>query len=717
MGKKSLKKKQVKAKQKTQRKNREVLLLPKINSNYIIIFIIFLGFAVYSNTFNSPFHLDDNHAIVKNTAIKDITDIKTIWNIQPTRFLTFFTFALNYHFHGLAVVGYHIVNIIIHIAASIFLYFLVLLTLQSPVLRNEAVSNHSNLIAAFTALLFLVHPVQTQAVTYIVQRLASMAALFYIGSLTLYAKARLTTANPSKRILWYVLFVIITIASFFTKETSFTLPLMLILYEVAFFQKKPVLNWQKVSTSIMFIAVIAALLLYMKPDFGGLSLHETRGGIIELTRVQYMITQLSVITTYFRLMLIPVNQNLDYDYPVFNSLFNADIILSIIVLGTITVLAILLYKKQRIISFGIIWVFVTLLPESSIIPISDVIFEHRMYLPMAGFSMAFVAGIYCLMKNVSLRVMIAGFVVILLMFALLTYNRNNIWSSALTLWDDTVKKSPGKARPYFYRGNALMEAGKIEKAIKDYSAAIEINPNHQFAFNNRGKAYFELGNYEKAYNDLTTDIKINPGEWIGYFNKGKVYDAIGQYNNAVEEFKKSASIKPRAETYYYIGFSYAKMGKDIDAIEYFTKAIEMEPLNEVAYYNRGISYANQGKNQNAIKDFSKAIEINRQYESAYYNRGLLHHTDGSIDEAIEDYSVALRIHPQHLPALNNRGLLYLSIGEEYKALSDFKKAIEISPDCGECYYNLAIYYDHMNDSYNAAAALKKAEELGYSVQK
>ena len=167
-----------------------------------IILIACLGIIVYSNTFHCPFHFDDNVYIVDNSSIENIQDPLNIWKFYPCRFVTFFSIALNYHYHGFNVIGYHIFNLAVHLGSAILVWWLTLLTFTTPVMKKERITGHAGLIALFAGLVFVSHPIQTEAVTYIWQRVASLAALFYLASLCLYVKSRCycrpEAARPSK---------------------------------------------------------------------------------------------------------------------------------------------------------------------------------------------------------------------------------------------------------------------------------------------------------------------------------------------------------------------------------------------------------------------------------------------------------------------------------------------------------------------------------------
>ena len=166
-----------------------------------MVLIIITGFIIYSNTFENSFHFDDIPSIVDNTAIRNLSNVKAIWDIQFTRFITYYSFALNYHFHRLDLFGYHLINLIIHIASSLSVWWLILLTLKTPAIKRSEIKFPAAIIALFGGLIFVAHPVQTQGVTYIIQRLASLSALFYFISLGCYIQARLIWQKNGHKII------------------------------------------------------------------------------------------------------------------------------------------------------------------------------------------------------------------------------------------------------------------------------------------------------------------------------------------------------------------------------------------------------------------------------------------------------------------------------------------------------------------------------------
>jgi tetratricopeptide (TPR) repeat protein len=401
-------------------------------------------------------------------------------------------------------------------------------------MKDNKITQHANLIALFAGLIFVSHPLQTEAVTYIVQRAASMATLFYVATLCLYVKSRLVQDTRMK--IYYIGSLLTAVVAMFTKEIAITLPLMILLYEFSFF--KPNRNYLTPFFLTLFIIPITMLFTHNE----SINFQEIQGamkGAMGISPMHYLLTQFRVMVTYIRLVFLPLNQNLDYDYPVFESIFELPVLISFLFLVSILYFAKRLFSKYRLVSFAIFWFFLTLLPESSLFPIHDVIFEHRLYLPLVGYSMFLVCSVYYLFGNNSIRTMVIVLTMIVGCNSVLTYQRNKVWKDEFTLWDDTVKKSPYKARPYNNRGFAYDKQGNFTQAISDYNKAIGLNPEYAEAYTNRGVAYAKQNNFTQAMPDFIKAIELNPKLAAVYNNRAVVYYKLKKYDEAWADVHKA----------------------------------------------------------------------------------------------------------------------------------------------------------------------------------
>jgi hypothetical protein len=356
--------------------------------------IAILILVAYSNTFHASFHFDDNPAIVDNYAIKVVNseNIKQLLSIN--RPVVNLTLMLNYSLSGLNPVGWHIFNIGCHIANTFLVYLLILWTLQTPVLEKRY-GGKARWMAFFGALLFGVHPVQTESVTYIITRTELLATLFYLGAFLLFIQG-----VRKKSFAWFIGAACSAFLSAGSKEWAVTLPAVLFLYDVLFLSegkiKTALLRWPAYLLITLSWTVIFHTLNLVAGSGQGASVgfNITNSAGIPLNAWTYLLTSFNVIWTYFRLLVLPVNQNLDYEYHVAQTLFEFPTLLSFIGHLVIASSAFWLYKKKGwlLLPFGLAWFYITLSPVQSFVPVMDVIFEHRLYLPSIGFIMAFLAA-------------------------------------------------------------------------------------------------------------------------------------------------------------------------------------------------------------------------------------------------------------------------------------------------------------------------------------
>lgn len=539
----------------------------------VIIFLL-LGFAIYSNTFNSPFIFDDVLNITNNDSIRNFSDFFSDFHFKKFRFIGYLTFSLNYQIHELDLFGYHLINILIHIFNSILVWIFVKITFLTPVLKNKEISKHKNSIALFTALIFLSHPIQTQAVTYVIQRLASLATLFYLSSLVFYVKARL---GDSRRIIYFAAAISTFFLGIYTKETVVTLPVVVLLYEAFFFsgnifKKKHVVF---VSLILFFIITWFVHIRLNSPEIFAPK-RTVLGEIVNSKN--YLITQPKVITKYVQLFFYPVNQNLDYYFPLTNNILETRVLINILLIISILIIAIILFKKYRLVSFSMIWFFVTLSIESSFIPLEDVIFEHRLYLPSVGLSLFSVCILYYLTNKSFKKISVMLLIIIISVLGILTYSRNSVYSSKISIWSDTVKKAPLNPRAVNSLGKAYFEIKQPEIAEIFLRESVELNPNYEYALSNYGAILIENGKDELARKYLARAIQLHPKFALARINMGLLELKQKNYSESLGHFLEVIMINPNSsQAYEKLGLIYIELGDFDQAKKMFENALKIQP--------------------------------------------------------------------------------------------------------------------------------------------
>jgi hypothetical protein len=360
-----------------------------------MVLIATLATIIYSNTFDASFHFDDTPSIVENYAVHRF-DLSEIFLKSPRPVLDI-TFAINYYFGKLNVFGYHLVNLTLHIANGILLYFILFWTINriNPINSTNSINYINFRIPLYASLIFISHPIQTQAVTYIASRSSVLATTFYLLALLFFIKAFMQKEKgegplmqPSK--LYVGGAFIASCLAMGTKQIAATLPAMLLIYDFYFISEG---NLKKLKSHykshlLMFSTISITIYLsfsgirqFISFDYAqGIPMPQTE----PVTSFQYFLTQLHVISYYIKLLFIPTNLNLDYDWPITRSI-DFQTVLYFLMLAMLVFIAVFLFRRAKLMSFGIIWFFVTLSVTSSFIVIYDVIFEHRLYLPSVGF--------------------------------------------------------------------------------------------------------------------------------------------------------------------------------------------------------------------------------------------------------------------------------------------------------------------------------------------
>ncbi|MBF0484096.1 MAG: tetratricopeptide repeat protein [Candidatus Omnitrophica bacterium] len=584
-----------------------------------IILLILFGLVIYSNSFQVPFQYDDYIFISGNPDIRDITNIKAMWNSQPqnSRFVATVTFAINYAIGKLDVVGYHVVNIIIHLINGFLVWWLVRLLFNTPGLRGHRLKEFSSEIGWLSAMLFIAHPLQTQAVTYITQRYASLATLFYLLTMCWYLKGR---SSVDKKNIYFIGAGISALLGVFTKEMTMTIPLMLLLTEWLMFEHKNI-KWQTVFIYSLvllgFLMIVPALMhfnffwAFFEPKTSSSHTWDV------VTLEPFLITQLKVWVLLLAKFVIPIGQNLDYDFPLKHNFWQFDVWGSGLVLAGLLIFALVYRRKNVLVSYGIMWFFVAISIE--FVPRIYLIFEHKMYLPIAGLSMAVIGLWREKIKDEIARIIIISAVIVALGF--LTFNRNAVWGSAISLWSDVVSKSPNKASALHMLAFSYIEDGDIKKGYAYLERTLNQDRYYVKALYNKAYVFIELGQNGEALKNLNECLRLNPHYSRAYVKRGLVYTNLGEYQNALNDFAKAIELEPRySGGYLNRGVAYYKMNNILLAIKDFKTAINLAPEMGGAYYNLFSAYKLQGDGVHAkataqdIKKFKLKISDKQQME-------------------------------------------------------------------------------------------------------
>lgn len=684
---------------------------------------------VYFPSLHGAFVFDDDTYIVHNPAIRDLSNFAgigyTASQSLTSRYVALYSFAVNYHFSRLDPFGYHLTNLLIHILTVFLVFWFFLLLISSPRLKTSLFSREKFWLPGAAALIFAFHPVQTQAVSYISQRCVSLATFFYLLSLCCYCYGRIASMKLFMRGFCYLMAGVAALAGMFTKEIVVTLPLMIIFIEKIFLsvqtgipsQKEEQMGrWLKPLIFVcmlvgMVVIVLSVFRFRIKPMFFEQQTSQSHEGDI-ITLGPYLLSEVRVAIVYLRLFFSPVNQNFDYDFPLFKSLMAPQVILSILFWLGLMVGGWRVRKTHPLIMFGIGWFFVTFLPD--LVPRGNLIFEHKLYLLSVGLVIAAAAGIFEICRGRR-----AVFLLIIIFWASLlagaTYHRNNIWKDPFSLWSDVVKKSPNKSRAWNSLGLAYYEKKDVTKALECFSRAVENNALNIEALNNRGVLRRQLGQTDLALQDFSTVLQYRANSLDALNNRGIIYKDRGQTDLALTDFQAAAKLNPTySEIYFNMALVYESQGRLNEAVAEYTRAIETNPRNAELWNNRGIVYQRLQQYPLALDDFLMAIKLNPELAQANNNLGSIMFLKGDYRQAIAYYTKAIELHLAYADCRRNRAVTYQMIGEYAKAIEDYSVLIQANPSTGQFYYERSTVYDKMGARAKAEADRAAAKRLGYS---
>jgi tetratricopeptide (TPR) repeat protein len=645
--------------------------------------------AAYANSFHGPFIFDDVPSIVSNRSVRHLGS----WQVLAAppdavtttgRPLVNLSLAINYAIGGLAVEGYHVVNLVLHILAALALFGLVRRTLLLPALSARFAEGSTGLALA-AALLWALHPLQTESVTYVVQRAESIVGLFYL--LTLYGLAR--GAGSTRGQPWHAVAAVACVLGMASKEVMVSAPIVALAYHRIFMASslRESLRrrwgvWLAMAASWVLLVVV----YHLSQNRGG-----SAGFGLGMTPWQYLRTQFGCMVHYLRLVFWPSPLVLDYGYPVANSA--AEIVpyaIVVLVLAALTAVALARQPKWGFLGLSF---FAILAPSSSIIPlVGQTKAEHRMYLPLAAVVTLIVLAAYVGLGRLRAgRVSVALVSIVAAALAWGTFRRNKDYQSEITLWDITIANCPSNDRAYHSRGSAYAVKGQFATALPDFDKALALNPRYVKAYSGRGVALAGLGRYEEAIRDHSRAIRLKPESADAYNSRGSAYGNLGQFDAAINDLDKAISLDPYFdEAYYNRGTAYESKGQLDVAIKDFDKAITLWPEYALAYLSRGMIYDNQGQYELAIKDYDQAIRLRPGYAEAYNNRGSAYLAQGKMDVAIKDFDKAIDLQPAGAQGYSNRGNIHMSRGQIELAIKDYDKAIELKPDLAAAYQNRAV---------------------------
>ncbi len=633
-----------------------------LTPNWYPVAIVAAAVLAYAGSMHGPPVFDDLLSIAQNPTLRHFSTALS----PPTGGLTVsgrpilnLSFAVNYAISGTAAWSYHALNLLIHTLAALLLFGL---------LRRTPPKSAP--FAFAVALLWAVHPIQSESVTYLVQRAESLMGLFYIATLYGFSKASTDEAVHEKTRRWWLAFSCLAcLMGMGTKEVMVTAPVLVLFYDRTFVSGS---FSAALARRRVYYLLLASTWLWCGFLVAGVhGRGGTAGFAAGMSWQQYGLTQFRAIEHYLRLSIWPHPLIFDYG-PVFGGETRQLTMDAVLVLG-LAAIAIFLFVSRRPLGFAGVAFFVLLLPSSSVVPIpTETIAEHRMYLPLAASLAALVGGISVVREKFASRLTIfhnydiytnhfhpLAFVVCLIAAAVLvvaTFRRNAVYQSAVSLWADTVAKAPENARARNNFGFALAESGDPVEAETQFRAALAEAPDFASAHVNLGNALAKQGRLPEAVENYRAALRLVP------------QDA------AVHEDLGTALLRQR---------------RTDEARTEFTEALRLDPKSAVGHFDLGCALEQAGQIPPAIAEYKQAIALDSDYWDAWYNFGNILAREGRFSEAAKAFASAVKIRPGVVDARVNYGNVLTELGRLPEAIQEFQAAVGLQPSAADVHDALA----------------------------
>ena len=633
-----------------------------------VVIIIVTAAVFYPSLLNGFIDWDDPAYVTENDLIKALSwqNLRLIFTTGVANLyspLAVVSNAVEYRFFDLRPFFYHLNNYLLHIAATLLVFWFI-----------NGITGKTTL-SFITAILFGVHPLHVESVAWISERKDVLCALFYIFSLILYERYLLR-----RTALRYLLCLALVTLSLLSKPMAVSLPVIFIVLD-RFHGRRMEKSLFPEKVPFFALAFVTALINFQFRD--------RSTGLVFTGALQRIYYLLKPIPFYLSKVFVPLNLSAFYPFGTISRGHIGEITGYALIMTALVFIFVLSLQRSREIALGGLFFILSIAPVLQIIPTGNVFAADRyMYLPSIG--IFFIVAVFLertLTGNDSRSKSVRGavmllFFVWLIMLSITSWKRCAVWKDSLTFYRETLPFA--EESPVIHNNLGLVYArlNRLDEAITQYLRAIELNPNNKKAYNNLGSAYYSMGKIREA----------------------------------IESYEKLVSIDPHfAEAYYNLGIIYFNTGKTREAIASYKKAIQVNPRSADAYYNLGNAYYSLGNITDAIESFKRIIEIEPGYVKAYNNLGGMYMSMDMKTDALNIYKKALEIDPRNINAYNGLGVVYASMGRKKEARQLLEKAIALSPDSGAIHFNLAVLYNDEGRYDLAIEHCDKAIELGAQV--
>ena len=609
-----------------------------------VIVLIAAGFAAYANSFSVPFLLDDTVSILDNASLRHLGRLGDVLTPPEDagvggRPFANLSFAINYAIGGNEVRGYHLVNLGIHLVAALVLLGLVRRILAGRTFATLVREELRAPLALIVALLWLLHPLQTEAVTYLSQRTESLMGLCYLG--TLYALVRLAETRSSR---WFAVAVIVCAGGMATKEVMITAPVMALLFDRTFVAGSFRAAWRQ---RRWFYLGLAATWLVLVFHLSGIT---HRGVTYEtVTWWRYALIECGALLHYLRLAVWP--SPLIFDYGPDLSAAITDLIAPAVVVGALMVSVAVALWRRPVLGFVGAWFFVLLAPTSSFIPIAaQPVAEHRMYLPLAALigAIAFAAGTRW-GRNALVALAAAA-----VLGGLLTHQRNADYQTAAGLWRDTLAKRPNNSRAHAALGEVLLRQNELPAALAELNTALQLEPNDAKAHNNLATVLQDTGHADEAIAHYRASVRLEPNSASTHYNLGNALLALGRPAEAIISLQRAVALEPTlAVAHGGLGNALVAGGRAPEAAAHYEEALRLDPGLAAVHFAFANLLAGTKRFADAIPHYEATLRAYPDSPEAHFNLATMFALTGHWGDATSHYETTLRLKPDFPGAREN----------------------------------------------------------------
>jgi tetratricopeptide (TPR) repeat protein len=629
-----------------------------------IILLTLATITVFSNILSNQFVWDDNNLIRENPYVKNLGSVPYLftphyWNYAHPgskggyRPIFMASLAVDYYLWKVDVFGFHLTSISLHLM-NVFLIF-ILVTLLTKGARSGPWFFEAPFIAA---LLFAVHPVHVESVTWIKNRGDPLSSIFFITAFILFIKSVSGEWSRTKAALTGSVFCFVV--SLLSKEIAITLPLVLISY---CFYALP--SSDRIKAAFKTLPFFCVCALYAVLKLGLFTTENLSKGVQKIGIYSNALVVLKTFAYYIGIMANPLNLNAERRLSVPVSFFEPPVLLSLTLLAAVITVIVIVRKRGMPLGFSLLWIIITLLPASNIVSLYPrPIAEQRLYLPSIGFCLALALIFSRSFGSPEMPVSrkfktlsVAALIFLTTFYSFLTLRRNLDWRDASTFWTKTSMSAPYRSRTHYNLGCIFLNEGKLPEAIDSFKKAIYINRTHIDAYCNLGNAYYMAGLYDEAIACLEKAVEIDPCNLRARADLNVLYQVTGRTDEAVKFYRRMLELYPDdGSVCNNLAVAYEEnMGRHEDAIELYKRAMRLGFKDPVVYYNMGVAYDSLNMPKEAMESYGNAIRLNPDFSDAYNNIAAIYKRQGKNELAIRYDAKAKRLkEPNKSPVVNKK---------------------------------------------------------------